>query len=443
MALFPRRVVQRCLNELGAFVSRAVLHDWVQRLNQVKDDYLATEWEVVLLWIFARFGNIQHEPPLGRRPIDLVFDADDGNLHFAADIAAISDEPLHERNPIDPFRDALNKRIEKARIHTGRFIFQVQEEQPIPHRGTGRKRRLLLPPVKEFAAYVFNAAFDEYIKSIRREPSRVHYYPVQHQKPDIDITIEYQPGVGRGAASAVYGSYTSTTVIDNNPLFNALKSKADQLRRSGYDGIRGIIVCDRGSRIFNEMSNWATYRMEDVVHEFLRQNSSVAFVTTMGVRWRNSYLYVVPRVFVRRGYSGKAWVATLNDLITRVVQCLPQLQQTPENVLSEMRWNRSTIQTKPYFGESIMSANEIRISARELLDLLSGRLDQKRFLERHAVGQTNFFNLVQSRRGMISAVGFEHRPDEDDDLVILQFSEGDPAVSPFKVPELSKSTDEF
>jgi hypothetical protein len=163
MSLLTRRVFQKCLDDNAQFVSIDVLRNWVQQLNRVSNDYVATEWEVVLLRAFARFGKVRYEPPLGQRPVDLVFESCDGKLQFAADIVAISDQPLHEKNPIDRFRDEFNKRIEKTKINTGRFIFQVEEEQPVACRGTGRKRRLLLPPVREFSTYVFNAAFDDYI----------------------------------------------------------------------------------------------------------------------------------------------------------------------------------------------------------------------------------------------------------------------------------------
>src|ERR1035441_7581095 len=104
MALFARRVIQRCLNANAAFVSTGHLRDWVRRLNTVSNYYVATEWEVVLVSVFAQFGCVQPEPPLGgARPIDLVFEAPDGGLKFGADIAAVSDQSLHERNPIERF----------------------------------------------------------------------------------------------------------------------------------------------------------------------------------------------------------------------------------------------------------------------------------------------------------------------------------------------------
>ncbi len=69
MSLFARRIIQRCLDANAAFASPKTLHDWVKRLNKVSQDYVATEWEVVLLSVFAKFGCVQHEPALGLRPL--------------------------------------------------------------------------------------------------------------------------------------------------------------------------------------------------------------------------------------------------------------------------------------------------------------------------------------------------------------------------------------
>jgi hypothetical protein len=290
MALFTRRVIQRCLDENARFVSTDKLRDWVQRLDGASSDCIATEWEVVLLRTFAKFGKVRHEPPLGPKRIDLMFNSSDKRLQFAAEITAISDQPLHGRNPVDRFQGELSKRVEKAKINTGRFILRVEEERPVAYRGTGRKRRLLLPPVSQFSTYIFDTAFDKYIDSIRKEPELLRDHHVHCRSPAVDITIQYQPGLGRGIGISSYGSYTSTTVKDRNPLFNALKDKAEKLRQSGYKGIQGIIVCDRGSRIFTEMSNWSTFSKDEVIKDFFRQNSSVLFVVTMGIRSRPSTL---------------------------------------------------------------------------------------------------------------------------------------------------------
>jgi hypothetical protein len=60
MALFARRVIDRCLKENRALVTQETFGDWVRRLNTVFDHYVATEWEVVLVNAFAKCGNVQH-----------------------------------------------------------------------------------------------------------------------------------------------------------------------------------------------------------------------------------------------------------------------------------------------------------------------------------------------------------------------------------------------
>ena len=446
MALFARRVIQRCLNADASFVAPAKLRDWVRRLNKVSKDYVATEWEVVLVSVFSQLGRVQYEPSLGPRPIDLVFEAPGGGLKFGADIAAISDQILHERNPIDRFRNEFNGRVEKAGIRTGRFVFRVDEQEPVAHRGTGRKRRLLLPPANQFDACIFNAAFDDYIRAIKDAPllPRDHY--VGNRSPDVSLSIHYQPGRGFGAGRLSYGTYTSATVKDDNPLFNALKNKAEQLRQSGYDGIRGIIVCDGGSRIFTEIPNWASYSMDEVVQEFFRQNTSVSFVATIGIKPQRSgaangvQLLAEPRLFVRPADHRHQWPADLNRLLLQATSALPDLQQTPENVRISMDWNRSTKRTKPYYGGSVMTRNEIRMSARELLDLLAGKLDYDLFAKRYDLGGGNVFRLFRDRGRMISSAAIEPRSDEDDDWVVLRFSDGDPATSGFTVPGAEPSS---
>lgn len=84
----------------------------------------------------------------------------------------------------------------------------------------------------------------------------------------------------------------------------------------------------------------------------------------------------------------------------------------------------------------MIQGNKIQISTRELLDLLSGKLDQNRFAENHrAGGSDNIFKLYQTRGKVIKRAEVEHRPDEDDDWIMFEFGDDDPAVSRFRVPE--------
>ena len=135
----------------------------------------------------------------------------------------------------------------------------------------------------------------------------------------------------------------------------------------------------------------------------------------------------------------KDWVSGLHCLVEQVTESLPAIYQTPENAMNSMNWNGSTIQTKPYLGGSVMTRNNVRISVRELLDLLAGKLEQKTFVENHGTGNANIFSIFRSHGKMITEARVEHRPDDDDDWMVLEFSAGDPAVSEFRVPKSGES----
>ena len=442
MALFPRRVIDRCLNESRTFASEQKLRDWVRRLNTVSDDYVATEWELVLLNAFAKCGRVQHEPSTHVTPLDLLFESVDGSLAFAADIATISDQEMHRRNPVDSFQEQLCKRIARSTIKSGRFSFTIEEEQPVAARGTGRRRHLLLPRANQLSTHVFNADFDSFMERVRAQPHLMHDYAIKQAGPAIRISIQYAPGIGR-SVFGYYGAYTATTVKNKNPLFNALKRKADQLRRSGYQGLRGIIICDGGAQILSQMPKWATYTPNEVIRDFFRQNRSIEFVITIALNRRcfgsgNDQTFEYnPQLFVRS--SAPAWTQDLGCVLADVMSCLPEPSRTPENATNSLKWNRSTRMTAPYIGGWELKGNQIKISSRELLDLLAGRLDQKRFCENHTSSQASIFTVFRNQGKMIQNVRVERQEDRDDDWIVFQFSNGDPATSDFRVPEAPDS----
>jgi len=82
----------------------------------------------------------------------------------------------------------------------------------------------------------------------------------------------------------------------------------------------------------------------------------------------------------------------------------------------------------------VCGGNKIKISARDLLALMAGQLDQERFVKGYSTGATNFFDLRLKRGELITSATLERRPDEDDDWVTFEFSEPDPAVARFSEP---------
>ena len=81
-----------------------------------------------------------------------------------------------------------------------------------------------------------------------------------------------------------------------------------------------------------------------------------------------------------------------------------------------------------------MGGKKIKISARDLLALMAGKLDQERFVRGHDAGGGNFFELCLKRGQLITNASVERTSDEDDDWVTFEFGEPDSAVAPFSEP---------
>ncbi len=434
MAIFARRELKRCLDENAAFVCSEKLNDWVQRLNDISDKYASTEWEIVLTNRFSKLGIVEHEKKEHGR-VDLVFHSSDGGVAFAADIVTISDQPLHENNPVEALWEELRMRV--RRIRTGGFGFQIGEKRQATYPGSGNKRQLLISRASEFGPLIFNEGFQKFLYAIEQNPSiRTSYHAVS---PGVNVLITYFPG-RVGVFQGWHGSYTDTTVIDNNPLFNALekKRKKKQLKRCNFAGPKGVIVCDGGCRMLDEpLSHHSTYSVEQVVREFFRRHKSINFVAIIAIksempsRGGVSYRYT-HRLFVNSGC--KLPEQELHRVLVGIVRSLPELQMTPDNAVRRSKFPKSSGRYIPHRGGLQVSGERIRISARELLELMAGRLDQKQFLRCNNFSGTGFFEQRLKQGELIIKASLDRQPDEDDDWITFEFGPPDVAVAPFEPP---------
>jgi hypothetical protein len=87
-----------------------------------------------------------------------------------------------------------------------------------------------------------------------------------------------------------------------------------------------------------------------------------------------------------------------------------------------------------YFGKLITGGN-MKMSLRELQELLAGVKTIEEFEDDYAMApQSNLFRTMLSEGRLISKVTVEHRPEEDDDTVTIEFGDADAAVGPFRLP---------
>lgn len=225
MALFTRRLLQRILDENAAFLRTDQLSTICGLLNRVHDNYLAVEWEQVLLNTISKLGSVSYEiKSSGPTSPDVLFCSPDLSIEFLAEITTASDSGLHEQNPIDYLIDELARRVQKAGLPFAGFDVQCDALTNAPHSGSPKKARLKLPPRRDFEFRIFHSDFKRFLRSIREKSDTAHKFDAVG--PDVGVHIAYDPAK-RGGNSAGYLAYTSANVKDNNPVYNALKAKGD------------------------------------------------------------------------------------------------------------------------------------------------------------------------------------------------------------------------
>lgn len=66
MAIFGRRTTQRLIDETAAVISRRQINKIVDELNAMPETQtLSPDWELVLLNMFSKIGQVKHEQTFG------------------------------------------------------------------------------------------------------------------------------------------------------------------------------------------------------------------------------------------------------------------------------------------------------------------------------------------------------------------------------------------
>src|SRR5665213_1873637 len=435
MAIFTRRVLQRCIDESHTYASDTIRRGWVSKLKSTgATDYVAREWEIVLLNTLSHFGKLQHEPNLGgpSRP-DVVFESD--AVKFCADITAISDRGFDEQNPARTLEDQLRKRYARSETTTGGLALNISSLGFPAYKGMKQPR--ILPPEDEFDDLIFNGDFGSFLDYVKLNPleKKTHTISLLHLRSLVRIT--YMPG--RRGVWCDSHPIPQTTEIEKNPLFTALRDKVDQLTHSGYAGPCGMVICDGGAEVLRENFSGMTYSASEVIFAFFKKHSSINFVVTLSLR--NGYdgtlkQRVEYRIHVR---SVETWHSELNLLFAKIVEALPQVVQTPQNALNEMRFWEGRARYRTHLGGMSVTyhghmAKEIRMSTRALLELLAGRISQETFNQRFSSERgRNIFEQQLKAGCLLESASVERRSNEDFDEIVLKFGGPDPAASEFAV----------
>ncbi len=434
--IFARRAVQRRLDELRGVLGEAAVAALARRLNRPGKDRLAAVWEVAILHSLSKLGELRNEMSLesGRRP-DVVFS--NGSLTVTADVTAVSDDGLDEQNPFHE----LSALIEAAKNHLGLKIggtdLRVGSRRSETSRGT--RTVLRLPERRRLSEFVRNE-IEPRLREQIAEGREILEVTIEDDSTSIQVIIDSRKSP---YSTGSYAAYNVPTVKDRNPLYNALRSKADQLR--GGAGFVGVIVGDGGSRALADGQNhWSQVSAKEIVNEYLRQNSSIHFVLLLSVREERGRSTIGPparKLHASLAFNKSTAVPReLEDLFHQMMAEMPRPAAMPVNAAFRAReagygWG--------HHGGHQMSGKRIKLSAREVLEVLAGRRTVHDLNNSHgwssstAGTQTstmpNFFERQLQQGRLPTSISIVKTDENDsDDWIEIEFGDPDPAITPFR-----------
>lgn len=444
MAMFARRSIQRMLDELAADISIDGRRKLAHELNRNAPSALGFEWELALLYALRSVGEVEYEAQIesaSRRP-DLTFRERRGSIRFKADVTTVSDDGLDAENPVMILSQEVFRLRQKYAL-PGMLHYDVKGEATGPRYGD-EKMRLKLPPVSKLRDLLKRIVEPELLR-IQREKLETATIVVEEE--GVAFTLKYSAKERFGGGR--FPSYTAAYSKTRNPVYTSLKAKARQLKsaRDGYP--LGIFLCDGGCQLRGNTQRYvANFNVMDVIGEFFRQYSSIAFVAVLVFPPTRSEIFtgiVKERRITGQLYLNRTAVEApdqyaLLTLINRGLALLPTPAATPRDALHQLK--RYGFKNAGYIHELIhgggMMSETIKISARKVQELLAGKLTPSELFKDYARPGEKFENPFQNvlRGGLIlEAINLTRNTDVDDDLLEFRFGPPDPAISKIAVKE--------
>jgi hypothetical protein len=420
--IFSRRTLQQMLKTTDALLPTDQRVRRRDLLNAATEQTLDTEWEVALLYGLSQLGEVRQEASFGGATFpDLHFSG--GNLEFVADIAAVNDSSYEKASPLREFEKQFYRRVIRAGLATNLFSYHINSER------LGPKTRLLLPRTGDW-----EELFDENFNNMLKFAQRGWPEPIglRRQENDFDVTFWYRPGQRYGGGG-YSGDYRVSESETNNPIYNTLKRKKDQLKSSGFGGMMGIMLCDGGCR----QLEWP----DRIIKKFLSDTRSISFVAVFTVdghvSWKADGIRVAAKCYLSPAAADNEASHALRALLeTRLPRVLPEAASDVVNAINHLRWKTRRVGLSHHGGWQVWGDRFVRISSRALHELLAGKLSSDEFLKVHRFTDdgsgrvaVNPFAWMLDDGRMIESVTVEASDDEDDDWLVFEFTERDPAIS--------------
>jgi hypothetical protein len=404
---------------------------------------LPAEMELALLWALLQIGELEVEPKcLGTTRLPDAYSESVFPGHTTVvEITALDDASVSQEDDMRKIASRLCIAANRIRRGQGKHLhFHFGEESGYTVDGYVRRRKIdagfaVTPQIEAQLADWLGASDQS-----PREPLQI-----QEGSTCLAVTWNSRP-------QSEHFNFTSTMPaithsLTENSLFAALKSKSAQLRSTSFAGTRCLFLADAGSTLLRRLDDSDPLGRvvsggRIITHFLSQENCGLDVVCVFSpYRARSSFSAAHDALNWRVTAFSRSGISIPMAGIEALVAVLPRPRFEGYQARSlQHQKSFATTARGCYVGTSIRSGPQkmtIKISARSLLDLLAGRVNQDQFMHsmgcRGDSGMTNMFELCLSRGEVISDIRIEHGTvDEDDDRLVVEFSQ-DPSVSKLKL----------
>lgn len=424
-------------------ISIETYKELIKRLERPGSHRLAAEWEVAVLAALHNVSPLQHERPLsnGRKP-DFRLRLGNPSLEIVGDIATVSDKGLHDGNPVQKFDREISRLARKYHLNPTHFGYQVNGRREGRH--GDQRMKLLLPPLRDLDEFV-RRRIEPFIRELAQNKQIKGSLVFEESAVDFTLTYDVSKMLGGGS----YLTYDMALSFTKTPVYTALRKKADQLRGAPLGIPRIVILCDGGCRAMRHtrLVSEGCHSAVEIANNFLFTTTAVDMILLLTVERVNTHTLWDTRVETRAdlvispmGRRAPRFSSQTIEAIRSLLQA--SLEVFPRPVLdahnAALRSNSPT-NGRGFYGGYTMSGRTLRISSRQILELLAGAASFSEFEKSlgwdkasNPRGPRNPFATALTRGHMIRNVTVIESKDYDDDWLEFSFGNPDPAISPLR-----------
>jgi hypothetical protein len=451
MPIFPRRQLQLMLDELGPWLTKAKATDLRNRIeSEDPDQCIPGEYELGLGWALSKTAELKISPSFGSKNPDFLSANLFPDRPAVIEVTALSDDPLSGQSSMERTANIINQfanRVRKKASNNLHYTFletsgyrPVKLKVPIgpwTHRSQYYRKRLTS---KKF---ILTVAHEAQLRKwlVNWPPPQ----PLRIAGQGTDVVVSWKEWVH--PFTKTFSSMPSSEIHDltNNPVYERLREKEKQLAAVPADYLKCIVLGDAGCQLLfqpNQQSDWSRrVSGKDIILHFL-EDSDIDLVCILSPRRRNehaSWDNENPRLWHLYIFEKSEHTHNYYDRLNELCDRLPRPYLHGYQARSLVQQGMIGPQTRGHYLPTSYSGGgghgvTARISARALLELLAGRMNEQH-LKYWITGDKNLFEYWLSQGNAVSDIAFEPKgPDKDDDYVVLKFSQ-DPNAAPLNLPK--------